>query len=205
MFGRLYVAGVVLPKTDFQFEAMKDSKKFHSETKIREVAEYIKTHALAWHVAYVDASVIDQINIRQAVLRGMNECANECTKQLLAKFPETNKWEDVLLLVDGNDFVPTTQYDPAADTIKSMRYETVEGGDNTYCHIAAASILAKVSRDTYIYELCNEYPALIEKYNIDSNKGYGSKKHLDGIRAHGITQWHRQSFGICHHAPLTPL
>jgi ribonuclease HII len=79
------------------------------------------------------------------------------------------------------------------------KYHTlcVEGGDNTYTSIAAASILAKVERDNYIDELCKENPELSERYGIDSNKGYGAKKHLEGIKQHGITIWHRRTFGIC--------
>jgi ribonuclease HII len=73
----------------------------------------------------------------------------------------------------------------------------IEGGDNKYTSIAAASILAKVERDKYIEELCVENPELIELYGIDSNKGYGSKKHMDGIKKYGITKWHRKTFGIC--------
>jgi len=57
--------------------------------------------------------------------------------------------------------------------------------------------LAKVERDKYIDELCLENPDLIEKYGLDSNKGYGSKKHMDGIKQYGISKWHRRSFGIC--------
>ena len=73
----------------------------------------------------------------------------------------------------------------------------MEGGDNKYTAIAAASILAKVARDKYIEELCLDHPELSAHYCIDSNKGYGAKKHLDGIKEHGITIWHRRSFGIC--------
>jgi ribonuclease HII len=73
----------------------------------------------------------------------------------------------------------------------------VEGGDNKYSCIAAASILAKVARDAYIDDLCKENPELVSHYSLDTNKGYGSKKHLDGIKEHGITIWHRRSFGIC--------
>jgi ribonuclease HII len=57
--------------------------------------------------------------------------------------------------------------------------------------------LAKVERDAYIEDLCSENPELKTKYSIDSNKGYGSAKHLQGIKEHGITIWHRRSFGIC--------
>jgi ribonuclease HII len=78
-----------------------------------------------------------------------------------------------------------------------MPHVCVEGGDDKYAAIAAASILAKVSRDTYIEDLCAENPELDEKYGILSNKGYGARRHLEGIRAHGITIWHRRSFGPC--------
>ena len=74
---------------------------------------------------------------------------------------------------------------------------TIIEGDAHYISIAAASILAKVERDSYIEELCKQHPELITKYAIDSNKGYGSAKHLDGIKEHGITIWHRRTFGIC--------
>ena len=81
--------------------------------------------------------------------------------------------------------------------METIRYQMIEGGDNKYTSIAAASILAKVARDTYINDLCALNPELIEHYGIDSNKGYGSKKHMDGIKQHGITKWHRKTFGIC--------
>jgi ribonuclease HII len=74
---------------------------------------------------------------------------------------------------------------------------TIEGGDNKYASIAAASILAKVERDTYIEQLCEQNPELSEHYGIDSNKGYGAKKHMDGIKQYGITIWHRRSFAPC--------
>ena len=69
--------------------------------------------------------------------------------------------------------------------------------ESKYSSIAAASILAKVERDKYIDDLCEENPYLIERYSLNSNKGYGSKKHIDGIKKYGITEWHRKSFGIC--------
>jgi ribonuclease HII len=81
--------------------------------------------------------------------------------------------------------------------METLKYQLIEGGDNKYTSIAAASILAKVERDKYIEELCLENPELIERYGIDSNKGYGSKKHMDGIKQYGITKWHRKTFGIC--------
>jgi len=215
LFGRLYVAAAILPKEPdtrrpachqpFRHSDMKDSKKFHSEKKIREVAEYIKTHAVAWHVHYIDEGTIDQINIRQAVLRAMHECCRQCILQISAKYPETQAEEDFFLLIDGNDFVPYTQFDERSQSIVEIPHQTVEGGDNQYTPIAAASILAKVARDEYVKELCVQYPDLDRRYGITKNKGYGTKRHLDGIREHGISQWHRRSFGLCKTSPQNPV
>ena len=68
--------------------------------------------------------------------------------------------------------------------------------------IAAASIIAKDARDTYIHELCETYPELVEKYNLQKNVGYATKAHREGIQTHGVCQWHRKSFGICKEAEL---
>ena len=101
------------------------------------------------------------------------------------------------LLIDGNYFNPITILNKITSKFEPIPYTTIEGGDNKYTAIAAASILAKVERDKYIDELCEQHPTLIEHYSIHSNKGYGAKKHLDGIKKYGITIWHRRSFGIC--------
>ena len=200
LFGRLYVAAVVLPKdSSFRHEDMKDSKKFHSKKKIQNAAEYIKTNAIAWSVKYVEADVIDEINIRQAVFKGMHECIRE----VLDRLPAENN--NPLLLVDGNDFKPFTFYDDTAEEIRAFPHETIEGGDNKYTAIAAASILAKVERDAYIADLCERWPELSSRYNIDKNMGYGTKAHLDGILEHGITQWHRKTYGRCSGAPVSEL
>ena len=206
MFGRLYVAGVILPKdSSFRHEDMKDSKKFHSPKKIKAVSDYIKANALAWHIQYISEDIIDQINIRQAVLRAMHECCLQCIRQIQTVNPDTSVDTDVFLLIDGNDFIPFRMYDETTECMIEIPHETIEGGDNTYTSIAAASILAKVARDDYIAEMCEQYPQLQEKYGIGKNKGYGTKAHLDGIREHGITQWHRRSFGICKTEKVNPI
>jgi ribonuclease HII len=186
LFGRVYTGAVVLPKdVDFEFDKMKDSKKFNSVKKINEVAEYIKEKALAWSVTYNDEKVVDNINIRQSVLSSMhNSIKNVMTTD-----------NEYLLLVDGNDFRPYMMFKD--DEYLPVKHICIEGGDNKYCAIAAASILAKTERDKYIYELCEENPELKEKYGIDRNKGYGTKTHLDGIKNFGITKWHRKTYGIC--------
>jgi len=202
LFGRLYVAAAVLPKDNtFQHEKMRDSKTIKSRKKIQEIAQYIKENAIAWHIHYVDASVIDTINIRQSVLMAMHECAKQVIAQLqsiVLTQPTTDTYErEYMLLVDGNDFTPHMIYDETTQTMREVHNETVEGGDNKYTCIAAASILAKNERDTYMEELCNTYPILNERYGLAKNMGYGTKMHRDGIDQYGITQWHRKTYGIC--------
>ena len=201
LFGRLYVGAVVLPKdptVEFHHEWMKDSKKFSSKKKIREVAEYIKTHALSWSVQYVDPNIIDEINIRQAVFRGMHAGISEIIAQQ-QKIESANS-NSPFLLIDGNDFKPYTIYNEDTEEIGIIPYVTIEGGDNKYTAIAAASILAKVARDDYIDDLCTKYPELVSRYGLDTNMGYGTKQHLAGIMEYGITQWHRQTYGRCNTA-----
>jgi ribonuclease HII len=202
LFGRVYTAAVILPKDDtFDCSMVKDSKKFTSKKKIQEAAEYVKTHALAWYVSFEDEKTIDNINILQATQLSMHNSILEIRKQLNKKLVEEGLEErkdyKYSLLIDGNYFKPFTYLDKKTNKIETMPHVTIEGGDNKYASIAAASILAKVERDKYIEDLCSENPNLVEHYGIDSNKGYGAKRHIDGIKEHGITIWHRRSFGIC--------
>jgi ribonuclease HII len=197
LLGRVYAAAVILPKDgSFLGRGIKDSKKIHSKKKFQELADFIKTGALAYHIEYVEAVVIDQINIRQAVLRAMHECI----KQVILKTDAIHKEEHAnqyMLLIDGNDFKPYCRFDEASQEIVTLPHETIEGGDNKYLAIAAASILAKHSRDEYILELCREHPELAERYKLDTNMGYGTKHHMDGIAQYGITEWHRKSYKPC--------
>ena len=202
LFGRVYTAAVILPKDDsFDHSKMKDSKKFHSKKQIDETADYIKKNALAWYVSFEDEKTIDQINILQATQKAMHNAILETRNQYNELMKKQGKKENtdykLFLLIDGNYFNPITCFNKSANKLEALPYSCIEGGDNKYTAIAAASILAKVERDKYIEELCKEHPELIEKYGIDQNKGYGAKRHLDGIKEHGITIWHRRSFGIC--------
>jgi ribonuclease HII len=204
MLGRVYSGAVVLPKDDsFDHFKMKDSKKFTSKNskKIQEVAEYIKENAIAWAVEYEDERVIDEINILQATQSAMHKAIKSVIGQLQKTDVSTDvldpNFNNLLLLIDGNYFKQLTILNKGKTKLVTVNYETVEGGDNKFTAIAAASILAKVERDNYIDALCKENPELIDRYGIDSNKGYGSKKHMDGIKTYGITKWHRRTFGIC--------
>ena len=198
MFGRVYSAAVILPKDDtFNHSLMKDSKKFNSVKKIREAAEYIKQNAISWHVSYACEKTIDQINIRNATHKAMHEAINEViTKTINNNIYYSGDKQNYHLLVDGCDFTPFISKNIKDDNI-NISHTCIEGGDNLYSAIAAASILAKVERDKYIEEMCIEEPVLITKYDLLNNKGYGTKKHMEGIQKYGISLFHRRSFGIC--------
>jgi ribonuclease HII len=203
LFGRVYTGAVILPPASsaFDFSLLKDSKKFSSDKKIREVSDYIKEHAVGWAISYEEAAVIDRINIRRATLQCMRNSINETIEGHIGHMEHRNqpkpRTDDYLLLIDGNDFIPLGNYNQETDEVDTYTHVCVEGGDNTYACIAAASILAKVARDDYIEKLCDKHPVLDEMYALRGNKGYGAAKHMEGIREHGITQWHRRSYGIC--------
>jgi ribonuclease HII len=199
LLGRVYTAAVILPKDDsFDHSKMKDSKKFSSKKKIREVAEYIKQNAIAYSITFSDERKIDDINILQATMDSMKRSILETISKSQASQQEQNdidyKYE---LLIDGNYFKPVFAFNPKTQMMDHYRYMCVEKGDATFSSIAAASILAKVARDDYIAELCEQYPDLVTKYGIDTNMGYGAKKHMEGIKEYGITQFHRKSFKPC--------
>ena len=187
MLGRVYSAAVILPKDNkFKHEMMKDSKRFHSEKKINDVAEYIKEHAINWKVEYCTAEEIDKINIRNATHKAMH-------KAIKGLIEDEKKYH---LLVDGNDFKPYIRFNETYGMVQ-VPHTTIEGGDNKYTAIAAASILAKVARDEYITEICTNEPTLNERYQLLKNKGYGTKAHMNGIHEYGISKYHRKTFGIC--------
>ena len=214
LFGRVYIACVVLPKDPNVFIGVdgtniKDSKKFSSKKKLGEVADYIKHNALAWNISWIDSDEIDKVNILQATMKGMHNCIDQV-------FMDLNNCADLqkcLATVDGNYFQHYRRFDNSNNTICELPHITIEQGDAKYMGIAAASILAKNARDQYVIDLCEQYPELVERYGLDTNMGYGTKRHMDGIREHGISQWHRKTFGpLCKSAdtntirePMVPL
>ena len=198
MFGRVYSCAIILPKNgSFKHELMKDSKKFTSHKKLVETAQYIKENCTNYAIAYEDESCIDKYNIKNATHMAMHKAI----KELL----NNDRKATYILLVDGREFKSLTYFDHESETIKEYRSVCIEGGDNKYSTIAAASILAKVERDSYISELCKDYPKLDEYYDLSKNKGYGTAKHLAGIEKYGITEWHRKTFGICKMSPLNDI
>jgi ribonuclease HII len=190
MFGRVYSGAVVLPKDDsFDHYKMKDSKKFTSKNpkKIQEVADYIKANAIAWAVEYEDERVIDDINILQATQSAMHKAIRSVLRQI--KDLDTN---NLFLLIDGNYFKQLTVVNKSNNRIENAKFETIEGGDNKFTSIAAASILAKTYRDELMEKLDEECPV----YDWKTNKGYPTKKHRQAIKDFGVSRYHRISFAL---------
>lgn len=195
LFGRVYAAAVILPP-EIQIDEgrnglIKDSKKFHSKKKIATAADFIRTNACAWAVAYEEPAVIDEINIRRATFRAMHAAI----RQILTAHPEIDT-TTILLHIDGDGFVPYMVFDSVVGKMREIAHQTIVGGDAKCPAIAAASILAKVARDDYIATLCAERPELAEKYAIDKNMGYGTAAHIAGIKKYGYDELHRKSFQL---------
>lgn len=207
LFGRVYSACAIIPKKpDFKYEIIKDSKKFSSKKKMRQVYDYLVENLEYYSVSYVTEQDIDKYNILNASHRAMHNAIDT----LLQRHNMVINIDNCLLMVDGNNFKPYCRYvDISHNTtdvtgFTQARHVTIEGGDNKYCNIAAASILAKVEHDLYIEDLCKQYPQLHTIYDLNNNKGYGTKRHIDGIKKYGISNWHRKSFSTCRNQPINP-
>ena len=197
LFGRVYIASVVLPKEPQLFDGtnIKDSKKFSSKKKINEVSEYIKKNALYYSVQYEESNTIDNVNILKAVMHGMHKCISDTIKHIMNNIDKNATYDDFLIVVDGNYFKPYLQFDISMNELIQINHVTVEQGDAKYIGIAAASIIAKTSRDAYIHDLCEKTPLLNEYYGLKKNVGYGTKQHREGIKQYGITRMHRRTYG----------
>ena len=165
--GPVAAAAVILP-ADFHNDLLNDSKKL-TERQREKLRPIIEREALAWCVVMVSADEIDKINILNASITGMHRAVDG-----LSIRPEH-------LLIDGNKFRPY----PGID------HTTVVKGDGKYMSIAAASILAKVSRDRYVVEeLERDYP----QYQFAKHKGYGTKLHYEMLDQFGPCAAHRKTF-----------
>ena len=164
LIGSVVAACVVLPR-DFVLEGLTDSKKL-SEKKRDEFYKIIWDKAIAIGIGIVDEKVIDEVNIYEATKIAMKKAISD-----------TNIKPDHVLI----DAMPLDIDVPTTSIIK---------GDAKSISIAAASVIAKVTRDKMMYELDKIYPM----YGLASNKGYGTKKHIEAIKKYGITKYHRLSF-----------
>lgn len=198
--GPVLAAAVVLPEPaqiehphyKDRWNQVKDSKKL-SEKKRAELSAFIKEQCI-YGFGWMSAVEIDRLNILQATMRAMHLALDNCFRH--PKWDERDKSSvrrRVQIRIDGNHFRPYIP--PGEDTEDrwSLAPECVVNGDNTYLAIAAASVIAKEERDTYMKQLVETEP-LLHVYGITKNKGYGTKVHLDALRTHGATLHHRQSF-----------
>ena len=177
LFGRVYAGAVIWPNDTTQPDGLviKDSKALSSRKRLI-LYDYIKETAIDSAVAYLEADVIDKTNILSSALNAMHLAIKS-----LDIVPES-------LLVDGDHFYP---YSTGFNTY--IPHHLFPKGDSTYMSIACASILAKVEHDKYIADLVEEYPEL-KIYNIESNQGYGTAKHIQAIAQYGCSPWHRKTF-----------
>ncbi len=166
--GPVVAAAVILPK-NYRHPVLNDSKKLTAAQRA-ELKDEIIEMAIAWKVAFVGSSEIDEMNILRATIKAMHMAIGGLRKQ-----PQ-------FLLIDGNRFFP----------YPDIRHETIIKGDGLYFPIAAASVLAKTFRDEYMEKIHSEYP----DYGWDKNKGYGTRAHRDAIFKLGITPYHRKSFTL---------
>ncbi|MBR6529008.1 MAG: ribonuclease HII [Firmicutes bacterium] len=171
--GPVVAACAILPD-DFDVIGVDDSKKL-SEKRREELFEQILNKALATGVGIADNSLIDQINILQATKKAMQEALENASKILEEK---TGKKVGHVL------------FDAVEIQDVNIPQSAIIKGDAKSLSIAAASIIAKVTRDRMMMEYHEKYPY----YGFDSNKGYGTKAHYAGIEEHGITPIHRKTF-----------
>lgn len=163
--GPVCAAAVILPE-HLEIPGLNDSKKL-TDKKRRELFPIIKEQAIAYGIAFASEQEIDELNILQATFLAMQRAIDQLEGK--ASFA----------LIDGNrekDF--------------GLPVMTVVKGDSRSANIAAASVLAKVTRDEYMEELAKEYP----QYGFEIHKGYGTKAHYAALTEHGASPVHRQSF-----------
>ena len=165
--GPVCVASVILPEGAY-LEKINDSKKLTDKVKDK-LYDEIKEMAIAYSIVLVSHEEIDELNILNATFKGMCDAVNG-----LSVKPD-------FVLIDGN-------------RIKGMEtpHECVVKGDSKSISIAAASILAKVTRDRYMMELHEKYP----QYNFAKHKGYPTKDHYDALKKYGASEVHRKSFNL---------
>lgn len=166
--GPVVAAAVILPK-DYRHELLNDSKQLTKEERTQ-LRDEIKRDALAWAVAEIGNEEIDKINILNASFLAMHKALDQLNIR-----PE-------LLLIDGNRFKP----------YQEIKFECIVKGDANYLSIAAASVLAKTYRDDLMEKLSIQYPG----YGWVTNVGYPTDEHREGIKALGITPYHRKSFTL---------
>lgn len=163
--GPVCAAAVILPR-GIEIAGLNDSKKL-SEKKREKLYDEICDKAISFGIAFATVDEIEKLNILNAAMLAMNRAIAQLDPQ-----PE-------LALIDGN-----------RNSAIEIRSQCVVKGDAKCADIAAASILAKVTRDRYMLEMAEKYP----EYHFEQHKGYGTKLHYEALREHGPCEIHRTSF-----------
>ena len=163
------VAAAVILKKDVDYPELNDSKQL-TEKKRMHLRELIMKEAVSYGIGIVTAQEIDEINILNASFLAMHRALDQL------------KTRPKLLLIDGNRFNP----------YKKVKHVCIVGGDAKYQSIAAASILAKTTRDMMMEQYGEQYPV----YNWKKNKGYPTPEHKKAIAEHGTTPLHRMTFNM---------
>lgn len=171
--GPVYAACVVLPE-DFNVPGVNDSKKLSAKRR-EELSEIIKEQATAYGIGIADNKEIDEINILEATKNAMRRAIKACSTMLADK---------------GKGDAPDMLLVDAVKLDAGLPCEAIIKGDEKCLCIAAASIVAKVARDSYMTEMDSVYPG----YDFASNKGYGTAKHYEGLRTYGKSPIHRLTF-----------
>ena len=166
--GAVFAAAVILPK-NFNHPLLNDSKQVKEKDRLL-LRDYILKKAKCYSIASVNSIEIDETNILKASIKAMHLAIDGL------------KTKPNFLIIDGNKFYP----------YKKIDHECIIKGDEKFASIAAASILAKTSRDEYMKTLHSEFPM----YGWDNNKGYGTLQHRKAIEQFGLTIYHRKSFNI---------
>jgi ribonuclease HII len=186
--GPVTAAAVILP-ADFENIILNDSKQLSEKARML-LKPVIEHHAVCFAVTHLFPDEIDEINILNASMKGMQECILK-----LKHVPE-------YIIVDGNRSLNAKlglknsfgrQFSTEEiELLKSIPNQSIIKGDAKFLSIAAASVLAKTYRDEYMEQIHEEYPM----YNWKQNKGYPTKEHRDAIREFGTTKYHRMSFRL---------
>lgn len=163
---------------DQRWKLVRDSKKL-SEKQREEAYAFVQEQFYVG-VGIISAETIDRVNILQATFLAMKAALASLKKQITVSSEQNIQDKEVCLLIDGNQKIPNI----------SLQQETIVDGDGLVKSIAAASIIAKVTRDRLIILADHEYPA----YGFARHKGYGTREHMDALRKHGPTPIHRRSF-----------
>ena len=200
LLGSVNVAAAILPKTwsgliemqplkDTPLSILTDSKQL-SEKKRDRLYPLVQQHAIGYVVAEIPAAVIDQVNILQATMLGMRLCTEVLLKAIA--HPLVNSMRQVEVLFDGNRCPELNEAMLAELGIEKsiIDCQAWVKGDARHTSIAAASILAKVSRDKAMYALDAEHP----EYGIAKHKGYPTRAHMEAIEKYGVLSAHRRSF-----------